>query len=555
MSEQGTFNLIDEPWILVQLVDGQTNEVSLRELFTRWESIAEIVGDIPTQAFAIYRLALAVMYRGAVRAGTSIAQVEDWEEYWDDPESFSTVIDEYLTSWHKRFDLRDQTEPFFQVAGLHSSKNEIASLERIVLDSPLGGHFANRTASGLAQISWGEAARWLIHAHAYDTSGIKTGAVGDPRVKGGKGYGIGTGWCGQIGGILVKGETLFQTLMLNLIPLDLDNSPLGPVRINEDLPTWERPALGAAVRDGNEYLEPTGPADLYTWQSRRVRLVGDGAGATGVVLAQGDRMTPQNRQRLEPMTVWRYSEPQSKKYKAHVYMPRSHESTRSFWRGLGAVIPQISKAVSRDSYDKKSKVQAFLPAAVVTWHSLLVNRAIIDPTSLIPIEVFGIEYGAQSAVVDNALYDSLVLPASLFSDEAENGRANLVRALSCAEDTAGVLRSFARNLAVASGASGGDGEAKKVETAFFFGAEQLFRHWIVQPSQSTPSSLVSWQLQLRSLASQLSTQLVSAVPANAAVGHQGYGGSWMDLGKAEARARSALRKALPDAFTSPADNK
>lgn len=548
MSKQGTYNLIDEPWILVRFADGHLDQVSLNELFSQWESIAEILGDLSTQAFAIYRLALAIMYRSATQANSPIKEVEDWEEYWDTPDSLSEAIASYLSVWYNRFDLLDSSAPFYQVAGLRSSKNDVSTLDRIVLDSPAGGQFSNRTAAGLSRLSWAEAARWLIHIHAFDTSGIKTGAVGDPRVKGGKGYGIGTGWAGQIGGLLIRGENLFKTLMLNLIPEDLDNSPLGEINIVEDLPPWERAPLGAGVRDGNENLNPTGPVDLYTWQSRRVRLVGDADGATGVVLAQGDRMTPQNRQKVEPMTVWRYSLPQSKKFKMHVYMPRLHDSSRSLWRGLGAVIPQLSSAQSTDGFDKKTKVQSSFPPAVLTWQAYLVNQYIIDPESLVPIETYGLEYGAQSAVVDNSLHDSLTLPSRLLADSGKSARANLVKALEAAEETANVVGRFARNLAVASGASETDGEYTTIRTRFFFQAETAFRHWIVEPELDDQNAVVSWQRQLSSLANQLFSELVATVPASAAIGHAGFGGRWMDLGEAEVTARRALRRALPDAF-------
>src|SRR5699024_2697574 len=76
----------------------------------------------------------------------------------------------------------------------------------------------------------GEAARWLVHCMAFDISGIKSGAVGDPRVKGGKGYPIGIGWSGWLGGLYFEGDTLFQTLMLNTV---LSDGPVGGTRACE----------------------------------------------------------------------------------------------------------------------------------------------------------------------------------------------------------------------------------------------------------------------------------------------------------------------------------
>ena len=88
------------------------------------------------------------------------------------------------------------------------------------------------------RLSFAEAARWVVHAHAYDTSGIKTGAVGDPRVKGGKVYPLGVAWAGTLGGVFVEGENLRETLLLNLVAFDTDNLRIDP---DEDRPAWRRP--------------------------------------------------------------------------------------------------------------------------------------------------------------------------------------------------------------------------------------------------------------------------------------------------------------------------
>lgn len=56
--ENASFNLIDEPWIRVRLVDGRAETVSLREVFRRSTEIGRIAGELPTQDFAILRLIL-----------------------------------------------------------------------------------------------------------------------------------------------------------------------------------------------------------------------------------------------------------------------------------------------------------------------------------------------------------------------------------------------------------------------------------------------------------------------------------------------------------------
>jgi CRISPR system Cascade subunit CasA len=104
-------------------------------------------------------------------------------------------------------------------------------------------------------------------------------------------------------------------MLLNLIPA-------AHLRSDErDRPVWERPPQ-TACEDVPGGREPYGPLDLYTWQSRRIRLFGDGDAITGVIVANGDQLRPQNRHDLEPMSAWRRSQAQEKTLKQPlIYMP------------------------------------------------------------------------------------------------------------------------------------------------------------------------------------------------------------------------------------------
>lgn len=72
----------------------------------------------------------------------------------------------------------------------------------------------------------------------------------------------------------------------------------------------------------------------------------------GVVLAQGDKLTPQNRYPVEAMSGWRFSEPpQTKKNGGRdTYMPRKHEPDRSFWRSLPAVLALDQAGAERQPF-------------------------------------------------------------------------------------------------------------------------------------------------------------------------------------------------------------
>ena len=209
------YSLIEQPWIQVLTTGGESQTCGLRELFRRADQVREIVGDLPTQGFAVLRLALAVV----ARAYSGPDEVSQWHRLWEREAPETEPVDAYLDEYAERFELFHPQTPFFQTAGLRTAKGEFSGLEKLIADVPAGHqYFTTRAGRGLKRISAAEAARWLVHLQAFDISGIKSGAVGDPRVKGGKGYPIGTGFAGHLGGLYVDGGNLWRTLLLNTIP-------------------------------------------------------------------------------------------------------------------------------------------------------------------------------------------------------------------------------------------------------------------------------------------------------------------------------------------------
>ncbi|MGW5115317.1 type I-E CRISPR-associated protein Cse1/CasA, partial [Streptomyces noursei] len=214
-----SFNLTHRPWLPVRLADGTERELSLLEVFNQARDIRRLVGDLPTQDFALTRLLLAILHDALDGSGKGAAPADSdaWEELWLSEAPYAGRVADYLHQHRDRFDLLHPERPFFQVAGLRTAKDEVFSLNRIVADVPNGEPFFSMRMPGVARLGWAEAARWLVHAQAFDPSGIKSGAVGDPRVKSGKGYPQGVAWAGNLGGVLVEGENLHETLLLNLV--------------------------------------------------------------------------------------------------------------------------------------------------------------------------------------------------------------------------------------------------------------------------------------------------------------------------------------------------
>lgn len=176
-----TFNVIDEPVLPAVWLDGTSADISIRQALIDAHRIAAIEGEPASMTFALHRLLLAIVYRALPVERPR----QEWRELWDAPELPAEDLNSYLDDWYQRFDLLDPAQPWLQVAGLHTTRSEFSELEKLIPDIPNGEQFFTVRA-GLAarSISLAEAARYLIHAQAFDPSGIKSGAVGDPRVKG-----------------------------------------------------------------------------------------------------------------------------------------------------------------------------------------------------------------------------------------------------------------------------------------------------------------------------------------------------------------------------------
>ena len=524
MSEEPGFSLLDDPWVIVRYSGGEVKEVSLRTALHDAQNIEQILGEVASQTVAILRLMLAIALcsqrwvneDGSVNSLT----IDRWRELWDEPEALIEDMLEYLADYEAEFDLFDPERPFMQVADLHTAKNEFSAVAKIVADIPDGEQFFTLRRGESAQtLNFAEAARWLVHVHAFDTSGIKSGAVGDARVKGGKGYPIGTGWVGQLGVIIVEGRNLIETILLNLVadefyPVNGLDSP-DPAR---DLPPWEREVSTAAVRgvslnetvDAQYEPKVMGPVDLLTWQARRVRLNPQGEQVTGVVLAQGDKISPQDRWDMETMSAWRYSKPQSQKFKHDVYMPKLHYPEQLSWQGLPSIIAQLSGKVESRS---KEEVPQFKAATVVNWVGYLLERGYLPDRGLLPVYIVGVAYGSQAASFETLVEDRLLLPAKIMEAGLNQSHVALQAAFSATDEVVRAVAQLAVNLAEAAGAKA-DTEARrqiraKVSQRCYFELDEKFRIWLSDLDEDLSGSRKKWKETLVQFSSSRERELVA----------------------------------------------
>ncbi|WP_320068178.1 type I-E CRISPR-associated protein Cse1/CasA [Micromonospora sp. RTGN7] len=536
-----SFSLIGQPWIPVLDLSGRRRLVSLTELFAQAAELRAVAGELPTQTSAILRLLLAILHRAVDGPEDERA----WQRLWQRSDLPANDIAGYLDEYRERFDLLHPATPFYQVAGLHTQKGDVFGLERLIADVPNNAPYLTmRLGPGLARLTQAEAAVWLIHCQAYDTSGIKSGAVGDDRVSGGRGYPIGPASCGSLGLVYLEGRTLRETLLLNLVTLDSNYLRQNPER---DSPVWERDPHGPAEEDARE-RGPHGLLNLYTWQSRRVRLFGDQAGITGVIIANGDRIAWPNLHQQEPMSGWRRSTNQEKKLgQPLVYLPALHDHTRVLWRGLTSLLPAPTQKPGAEAPSRR-------PPAVSQWLARLRVRGLIDDRYRVTARAAGIVYGNQMSVVNEVYHDALTMPVQAF-DSAGPLAVTIVDSAADAEAAITALRRLAVDLCRAGGGHGDRPEdppaAAGDRTAELGYAELdiLFRRWLgnLGATDDPTRARIQWQTWAKGCVGRLGRDLV------ARSGPQAWAGRYVDQEKkkhlssplADKFFHDALRRALP----------
>ncbi len=530
------FDLVHEPWIPCRGRDGTVTEQGILFTLGRAHDLAGLSGDVPTQTFALTRLLLAVLH-GALAGPRDL---DDWEELWRAEKLPVARIAPYLAQYRDRFDLFHPKTPFLQVADLHTAKGETSELNKLIADVPNGVPFFTTRQGGDLTLSHAEAARWLVHCHAFDLSGIKSGAVGDARVKGGRGYPIGVAWSGLLGGLLLEGRTLKETLLLNLVAGDFSPYEREPTT---DRPVWERdPVTAAEELPGGR--PPTGPVDLYLWQSRRVRLVPSDGRVTSVLIANGEKLTPQNMQRHEPHTAWRRSEAQEKKpgVTGMVYMPREHDPDRAIWRGLESLLPGTSSR-------QKAEGGRYLAPGVVEWLSRLSVERRIPPDHPVRMRAIGMVYGANSSVTDDIVNDALALRAILTRQDAQDLAHVAVSAVHAAEAAARAVGGLAGDLAAAAGGSG-EGPRSRTMEQVYAQLDGPFRRWLLTVGDETDETVLkaTWQETARSVVRGMADELLENIPPACWEGRVVRKQANFTAAHAERQYWKALRDALPYAF-------
>ena len=302
------FNLIDSPWLDVVDTSGGIHQLSIRELFEKCTEIKQLTHPSPVVFIAQHRLLLAILHR-ALNGPAHYGINAEWLEEGQFPKGH---VEAYLDKWHERFELFHDVHPFYQVA---DSQEKVKSVASIAPDKASGTNkllFDHSTDASPPELPIAEIVNLLLSRQVL---AIPEGAGYSPSPIGGTAC------------VLANGNTLFETLVLNLVPYI-------PERNEFDSPVWEQAALTTKdVRSGKaEHI--FGITQAYTWVSRSIKLeYSEDTNSVQVLLyAAGKKPDLATAMYQDPMVAYDGG-------KKGDYRALSFRKDKSFWRDSHALIP------------------------------------------------------------------------------------------------------------------------------------------------------------------------------------------------------------------------
>lgn len=542
-----TGDLGRDGWLPAVRADGALCAVGLLEALTGSHAMRRLDLPAPMMLPAVLRQVLLPVMFDALGVPRSR---EEWGRRFERGRLSPGEVDKltgYLDRYGDRFQLFDPVRPFAQVGGLTALSGETKPSALLIPSVASGNNvplFSVLTEADHLDLTFTEAALWLLHTQCWDTAAIKTGAVGDGQAKAGKTTGNLTGPLGQLGVIVPTGPTLYDTLLLNtpVMPDGLDPADRPQWAWNErpEPPGWKSPTSPEwSARQAGGLL------DLLTFQSRRIRLIPTetehGLHVRQVVVCAGDRLT--RTPETEPHTAWRHTaKPKAGQLPRR---PRRHVSGHAAWQGLDAL---LALALPEDG-------DGFHTSVLLRQIGDLRMEGRLPAGYRLGVEISALEYGNQSAVVENAIADSLPLPVAALTADDQWLRAGLLACADQADQAGRALDHLHSDLRRASG-----GEALPRDTGdrpsarFLHAVDGSMRRLLTglrsigDDYDLLERAQQAWELTLYRAVVLEADALAAAVPPRAVIGRTGKVNGKEKVfrsGTALAVFRSRLREILP----------
>lgn len=490
----GRYNLLDEPWISV-IVDkmGNTKKVSMVEFFKNAHKYLDMGGDTKTQDFAVMRVLIAVIHTVFSRVDSSGKPyeyfsvddkfrqldlidefdvddyendlIETWLDIWK-MKKFPDIAVNYLEAWRDRFYLFDDKYPFFQVTkediepsklnkskpseflGKNMNRKISESGNKTTLFSPKYDKDNNKEI-----LNEDEIARWLINLQGYI-------GLSDKVIFGKEKYKSSKGWLFDLGGIFIRGENIFETLMLNCVLANKNQDNL----FNIQVPCWEFESKDLLKK----YISTQGDiydneVSLLTAWSRAVYIDSnlDTSKPFTCSIVKLPDVDHQDKF-IEQMTIWRYNDSGDNKGK---YTPRKHQSSKAIWRTFGLI-------TGVNDENKKPGVIEWLNniSSVLDSYGLDKNKLCISSVSMQD------DANATSWVPTDEIIDQIIISEKIFLDQEWLSRIN-----STIEDTkkivGGVYKRFIDDIKQIRNMKDSNYSEIKVEE-MYYSIDSYFREWL-----------------------------------------------------------------------------
>jgi len=310
-----TFNLVSEPWVPAIDLQGHLAELNLESVLAQAHDLRCVAAPNPLETASILRLLLAVLHRTHDTSSPNA-----WAEIWNRGCFNVNVLASYWRTWSHRFDLFDPQHPFYQGYAGRDDLNPKQIIE-IYPGISTAVHFNHRVVDENFTLTAAESARGLLVSQTFGT-GI--GVIPSEKIS----IKASTWNSGQV--FLVEGDSLFETLMYNLLRYD-DYSPSSDIHKTEtDRPNWE------ADDPYQPRSQPLGYLDYLTWPSRRILLIpveADGKPAVGQFI---DFIGVPPPTLLDPFKF--YIKKKKAKPDEEPYFPIKLDLEKALWRNSGVIL-------------------------------------------------------------------------------------------------------------------------------------------------------------------------------------------------------------------------
>ncbi len=338
-----SFNVLDAPWIPVVCLDGSNELLGIRETLKRAPELREISVASPLEEYSLYRF-LSVFLMDALRP----EDLETIQELLEEGVFPADRIEEYISLCEREgafFDLFDENRPFLQMPYVKEWDRDPKPISSIDCFQPSGNnhvHFEHEMPEKKT-VSVDKAARLLLTIQQFCTAGAQ-------------GYPSGVNASPPYFGV-IKGESLFETLVYNLLPIQGITIPF------DDPPVIWRAT--EAVESKKEVWSTSWLRGMI-FPARRVRLIppSEGQELSEIYLSQGENF--KNKEIwTDPFVTYRLLDTGR--------VPLRPKEEKPVWRSLYEIIDVNGNRASQvlSQYTKMTDN----PYAKITFYGVETNQA------------------------------------------------------------------------------------------------------------------------------------------------------------------------------------